>query len=36
MLSINIIDNHDEALEIWEAQKIRNFTVTHIEYQYAL
>ena len=31
MLSVNIIDNHDEALEVWEAQKIRNSTVIHID-----
>ena len=31
MSSVNIIDNHDEALEIWEALKIRNSTVIHID-----
>ncbi len=31
MLSVNIIDNHDEALEIWEAREIRDSAVIHFD-----
>lgn len=31
MLKVNVIDNHDEALDVWEAQNIRNSTVIHVD-----
>ncbi len=31
MLDVNILENHDEALDVWEARKVKDSTVIHFD-----